>query len=69
MRLTQQQVRALKDGQELKVVYTGSEWGSEFGKIYNVVKIGNRLYHINDYDEINEIEEYRDGYDIIAIMK
>ena len=68
MKLTQEQVKDLKDGTELKVVYTGSDWEEDFGKVYNVVKIGNKLYHIDAHDDIDDIEE-NIGLDIIAIIK
>lgn len=58
----------MPDGAQFKVIYTGSDWEEDFGKIYNVVKVGNKLYHIDAHDDIDDIEE-NTGFDIIAIMR
>ena len=68
MKLTANQVKNLPDGTELKLFYSGSEWGDEFGKVFNVVKYGNRLYHVKDFDDIDEID-CNDGYEIEAAIK
>jgi len=68
MRLTANGVNALPDGTILKIFYSGSEWDDDFGKAFDVVKIGNKLYHFTEFDNIDDID-ITDGYEIEAAIK
>ena len=68
MRLTANGVKALPDGTILKIFYSGSEWDDDFGKTFDVVKIGNKLYHFTEFDNIDDID-ITDGYEIEAAIK
>jgi len=68
MRLTTEQIKHLPTGTKLKVFYSGSEWGENFGKVFNVIKVGNTLYHYTEFNNIDEIND-SDGYEIEAAIK
>jgi hypothetical protein len=68
MRLTANQIKNLPDGTKLKIFYSGSKWAEDFGKVFNVVKIGNTLYHFTEFDDIDDID-CSDGYEIEAAIK
>ncbi len=67
MRLTADQVRNLPDGTRLKIFYSGSKWAEDFGKVFDVVKVGYKLYHFTEFDEIDDIG-CADGYEIEAAI-
>ncbi len=69
MRLSQKEIRELPDGAQFKVIYSGSGWDKDFGKIYDVIKVENKLYHVIGFDEVDEIDDNSEDLDIIAIMK
>ena len=68
MRLTANQIKNLPDGTELKLFYSGSEWGEDFAKVFNVVKFNNRLYYFTEFENIDDID-HTDGYEIEAAIK
>lgn len=68
MKLTANQVKNLPDGTKLKIFYSGSEWDKDFGKVFDVVKVGNALYHFTEFDNIDDID-CSDGYEIEAAYK
>ena len=68
MKLTANQIKELPDGTELKVFYSGSMWEEDFGKVFNVIKVKNKLYHYTSFDNIDDIDG-SDGYEIEAAKK
>lgn len=69
MRLTIDQVKALKDGVILKIFYSGSKWDNDFGKVFNAIKLNNKLYHIQDFNFIEEMND-SEGYEFeVAIQE
>lgn len=64
MRLTKEQIKRMPNGSIFKIFYSGNDWEEDFGKVFTVIKRGNRLYHTTCFDEIDEIDD-RD-YEIIV---
>lgn len=68
MRLTAKQVNDLPNGTIVKLFYSGSEWDEYFGKVFNAIKINDRLYHFTEFTDIDDLNGY-DGYEIEAAIK
>ena len=70
MILAKEQVEALPNGTILKLFYSGSDWEEDFGKVFNVVKVNNKLYHLDNsiFDNIEDLG-INDGYEIEAAIK
>ena len=67
MKLTANQIKNLPDGTIIKLFYSGSKWNNDFGKVYNVIKAGDKLYHFTEFDAIDDIDAL-DGYEIEAAI-
>ena len=62
MLLTKEQVKQLPDGTKFKIFLSGSAWDNDFGKAYDVIRIGNELRRITpDWWDINEMDDNDDG--------
>ena len=58
MRLTAKQVNDLPNGNILKIFYSGSEWDEDFGKVFDVIKVNDRLYHFTEFNDIDDLNDY-----------
>lgn len=62
MKVTPLNIKKMPDGTKFKVFLSGGHWDDEFGKVKDVIKIGDKLYECGDYFNIDEMNEY-DGYE------
>lgn len=62
MRITSMNLKKMPDGAKFKVFLSGGHWDDEFGKVQEVIKLGNRLYNVGDFFDIDDMDKF-DGYE------
>lgn len=67
MRITADEIRNLPDGSKIKLFLSGDYWDEDYGKVINTIKVKDRLFVVDEFYGIEDLEIHDETDEYFAI--